>query len=504
MTRHDHQRKPSTRLRLLQSACPQTPDQLHRFVRVGLGLNVPRHAVTPNASPPFQYLLRSFFADQLAARHQHHAPADIVVWANRGGGKTLLGAVASLLDLIFKPGFQLRILGGSLEQSLRMHHHLLRLLNTPLLHHPKPGSTNSVLAQPPTQRRLTLANGSALEILAQSHRSVRGTRVHRLRCDEVEEFQHDIWQAAQLTTRSGRCGPWFVRGSVHALSTAHRPGGLMSALIDNTTPAATHRQQLRWSAIDTAQPCPTSRSCNTCPLEPDCQGRARNARGFIPIDDLIQQHARTSTATWHAEMLCHRPSRDDAVYPTFNPTRHVRPYTSSENHTLVAGMDFGLRSPTVFLWAAHAYNDLGQTTLHVIDEYHQTDLTLGQHIQRITARPHPMPRWAAVDPAGSARNAHTGRSDIDLLRDHGFNVRSHRHRIRDGIERVRNHIDHDRLHIDPRCTHLIHALTCYHFDHKRPTHLEPVKDGPDHAADALRYLIVNLDLGSRPATVINY
>lgn len=499
------ERRPSARLRLLQAACPHNPDQLHRFVRLGLGINTTRTTITPDASPPFDYLTHSFFGDHHPALSTHNSPADLVVWANRGGGKTLLGAVASLLDLIFKPGIQLRILGGSLEQSARMHAHLLQLLRAPLLHHPKPGSPQAILAEPPTQRRLTLANGSSLEILAQSHRSVRGTRVHRLRCDEVEEFHPDIWQAAQLTTRSGRCGPWHVRGSIHALSTAHRPGGLMTRLTDRTSPASTRRTRFRWTALDTAATCPPDRPCEPCPIHADCLGLAKHARGYIPIDDLIQQHSRTSESTWQSEMLCNRPSRDDTVYPTFNPTRHVRPFTHNiTDTTLLAGMDFGLRSPTAFLWAALIPNNTDTPTLHVIDEYHQANKTLHQHLDHIAARPWPIPQWTAVDPAGAARNAHSGRSDIDLLRDRGHTIRTHRHRIREGIERVRARIDHDRLLIDPRCTNLIHALNTYHFDPRRPHLEDPVKDGPDHAADALRYLIVNLDLGSRPVTITSY
>ena len=35
-------------------------------------------------------------------------------------------------------------------------------------------------------------------MLAQSQRAVRGLRVQKLRCDEVEMFNPSIWEAAQL------------------------------------------------------------------------------------------------------------------------------------------------------------------------------------------------------------------------------------------------------------------------------------------------------------------
>jgi hypothetical protein len=50
-----------------------------------------------------------------------------------------------------------------------------------------------------------------------------------------------------------------------------------------------------------------------------------------------------------------------------------------------------------------------------------------------------------------------------------------------------------RLYIHRRCAKLIESLARYHFPEDRPESLEPVKDGSDHAVDALRYLVVCLD-----------
>src|SRR5699024_7125268 len=163
----------------------------------------------------FAYLVHAFFEPgSETSRHGQvraleEGSGDLVVWANRGGGKTMLGAVATVLDLLFKPGVEVRILGGSMAQSSRMFEHLLRFVDRPALR-PLP-------ALPPTRTRLVLSNGSRADILAQSQRSSRGVRVHKLRCDEVEMFRPEVWQAAQLTTRSGRCGPVAVRGRVEAM-----------------------------------------------------------------------------------------------------------------------------------------------------------------------------------------------------------------------------------------------------------------------------------------------
>src|SRR5690606_39193931 len=61
-----------------------------------------------------------------------------------------------------------------------------------------------------------------------------------------------------------------------------------------------------------------------------------------------------------------------------------------------------------------------------------------------------------------------------------------------------------RLFIDPRCAQLTRALREYHFPPDRQDDADPVKDGPDHAADALRYLVINLDAPSGATTIQPY
>jgi hypothetical protein len=292
----------------LEALRPADAAQLRRFVSVMLSMDVPDRAVVEGHDAPMAYLSAAFFGDGWASdgatpgETETDRAGDLVVWACRGGGKTMLGAVATLLDLLFKPGIQVRILGGSLEQSGRMYRYLRQMVDRPAL--------RGALMVEPTQRRIELANGSAVEVLAQSQRSVRGTRVHKLRCDEVEEFRPEVWQAAQLVTRSGLCGQWWVRGGVEALSTMHRPFGLMNELVgaesaelpqgqNETRDAATDAETttslsatkrcrvIRWSALDVIEKCPPERDCKACVLWKDCQGRAKEASGFVKVDDLV-------------------------------------------------------------------------------------------------------------------------------------------------------------------------------------------------------------------------
>ena len=115
------------------------PDALHTFVRDMLGASVARTPLTAGARAPFEYLVHSFFEgafepQQSAAGREitwrrrgdgePRPPGDTVVWANRGGGKTYLGAIATVLDMVFKCGIQVRLLAGSLQQGRLMFTHV--------------------------------------------------------------------------------------------------------------------------------------------------------------------------------------------------------------------------------------------------------------------------------------------------------------------------------------------------------------------------------------------
>lgn len=502
---------------------PPNDDALHRWIRETLDVDLPRQAVIQDAassSPhaaPFDYLRWVFF--DAAAPSPHDGVADAVVWANRGGGKTFLGALATVLDLVFRPGIEVRILAGSLEQAQRMHAHLRRFFAAPDL----AGYVDGRI----TDRRIRLKNHAAVELLAQSQTAVRGTRVQRLRCDEVELFDPDVWDAAQLTTRSKQCGDFWVAGSVECLSTMHLPHGLMHRLVADAREG--RRRLFKWGVVDVLAQCGDERSCGAddpasprerrCPLWNECGGRAKTrpgnalgaAVGHMDIRDVIRMKARVSQPVWESEMLCLRPRRDDSVLPEFIAGTHVVDSVPgvdapdpSRRLRWIGGMDFGFRSPTIVLWAALDEED----RLWVVDELERTRRTVAENAAEIAARGRPDLLWIGVDPAGAAHNDQTGRSSVEVLRRAGFSVRLARLPVAVGLELVRARLRPaegaagPRLFIHARCARLIESLERYHYP-KDPERAEPVKDGHDHAVDALRYMIQNLD---RPAVarVSNY
>jgi hypothetical protein len=460
---------------------------LHRWVQEHLGVDLAREALVEGHSAPFEYVAHSFFEGRRPGGEQK--PADCIVWANRGGGKTFLGAVATVLDLLFKPGIQVRILAGSLEQASRMHAHQRRFFEGETL--------KGKVAGRITDRRIALVNGSKVELLAQSQPSVRGVRPHRLRCDEVELFDPEVWRAAQLTTRSETIDGLSIQASIECLSTMHRPHGLMSKLLAERG----SRTVFKWGVVDVLERCGDEHKCGgdgkpECPLRPECGGGAKDrGAGHMTVADAKVLKSRVSAADWEAEMLCLRPNRGATVFPEFDRAMHVvegDEWERADGGRWLAGMDFGFRSPTVVLWAV-CRGDV----LVVVDERCEAGRTLEEHIGAILGSRWPRPEWIGVDPAGESRHEQTGVSNVTLLRRAGLEVRARRSGVVEGLAQIRRRLKPGvgpaRLLVHARCRGLIEALEAYHFDEEHPEREAPVKDGPDHAVDALRYLVVNLD-----------
>lgn len=518
---------------------PRTANQLHAWLRGALGVRVPRRALLDGSDAPFAYLCHAFFEDgEREAAGVSGDAGDAVVWAARGGGKTFYAAVATVLDLVFKPGVEVKILGGSLEQSRRMHEHLRVLFEREEVR----GLLDWGCGTPITERRVRLANGSRAEVLAQSHTSVRGTRPHKLRCDELDLFDPGVWEAAQLTTRSGVVetgeGKLRVGGSIEALSTYHRAGGLMGSLVKDGEEG--RRRVFRWTVVDVLEACGAEHVCDSCGILGECGGRAKVVggaerdvmpRGHVGVSDALRAKGRAGAAAWKSEMMCAEPDRTDAVVPEFDAGVHVSDVVPAfRDPVLVGGMDFGLRSPTVVVFAlvegASGVADGGGGggagwmprlgAVHVVGEHVASEMLLGEHVRAIegwVARLGRGLRWIGVDPAGHQRNDQTGVSPVRLLERAGMRVRTRRTGVEAGLRLLRARLGpalrgldgRPLLTVDPSCGCLIGSLAAYRYGRGGGVGgaVKPMKDGPDHAVDALRYLLVNLEAGGE-VTVRRY
>ena len=489
----------------LRRTRPRTRRDLKNYVKVFLGLDIPNKKICREHNTPMDYLWHSFSADFATEKEPLTAEntespkkklklrisadsacsavkrinADAIVWANRAGGKTELAAVATLLDCIFKPKCQVRILGGSGEQSGRMYEYLTGFLRN---------GFQEFLAAPVLKAKCRFTNNSAVEVLTQSATSVRGQHIQKLRCDEVELFDEDVFAAAKFTTQST---PKLL-AAMELISTMHRPYGLMQRIVSSAPQFGT--PVFKWCIWEVIERC-THRSCSQCPLWCDCQAKAKQANGYLKIDDCLTQMRRASRAGWEAEMLCKRPSLENVVFDEFDPARHVEPVDYDPNLPLYRTLDFGFVNPFVCLWIQVDSDGV----VRVIDEYVRSRATIDVHAEQIKSRtPCGEEQVAATfcDPAGKSVNDVTGTSVIRELRALGIVVRFRRSGILEGIELIRRAIrsgdGQSTLIISPRCQRLIEAMQCYHYPESGSAAELPLKDGlHDHSIDALRYFFVN-------------
>jgi hypothetical protein len=469
----------------LAKRAPATPTALGRLVRRFFKLNVPDRAVCPGHSAPLDYLIASFFSQD-----------DLLVWACRGGGKTYLAAVATLLDAIFHAPLEVLVLGGSFDQSDRLADYIRDILV----------ERSELVAGRMTRQRVRLKTGSEIRMLPQSQQAVRGQHVQKIRCDEVDLFDDDVWRAVQFSTRSKDA----TRGSIEVLSTLHRPGGLMQQLVNSArvlTPGLPRTRPgrragynlIKWCLWEVIERCDESRRCDECLLQDDCRGSARQGTGFFHIDDAIAIKARSSRAAWEAEMLCLGTHRENLVFREFATCRHVRQVEYCGDWPLYRAIDFGYRSPLVCLWI--------QVTpagcVHVVDEYVQTFLPVATHAREMLRRD---PRCGSrparvemtyVDPAGRQRESTSGRACTEILAAAGIPCAWRASSVGDGLELIRAALapaaGEPTLFVNSRCVRLIEALCNYHYPPPGAAGDPdaPVKDGPDHLIDALRYFFVN-------------
>src|SRR5205823_3661290 len=113
-----------------------------------------------------------------------------------------------------------------------------------------------------------------------------------------------------------------ISGTVEAMSTCHKPWGLMTKVIEKAKENET--KVFKWCLLEVLEKCPDWRECNSCKLDPDCRGLAKTkCNGFFSIEDALRLKKRVSVEAWKSEVMCQRPSATGAVFTTFDVDVHV-------------------------------------------------------------------------------------------------------------------------------------------------------------------------------------
>ena len=483
------------------TAAPTARDDVWLYVQRNLGVRLPHKAFTPGHSTPLD-----FVADALA-----RPGADLAVWANRSGMKTLSSSIVAAMEFAFSPGeLRARVLSGSEDQARHLYAYWAQWCDMLL--------ADRVVQGP--GRLLTRLDNGDLEILAASQKRVRGAKVQRLFRDEIDEIDPDVYGASvgMLVSRPGRPARTIDT------STWHYAGGPMSRLV-----AGAARRGVRlhkWNIWETIERCPlerhqNGRGCDTCRLAGPCVEKARlhhgqpdrrlgiaaEACGSLAVDDAIKQLCQWSRRQWQAEAECQRPSLEGLVYPAFDRGVHVEQgLTLRPNLPTWRAVDWGFNE-FACLWIQMDTRG----GVHVVDEYCSRHATTADNARGVLGRHHGKSlRVEATycDPAGASRNDQTGYSDVQVFESMGipcvYNTSPRAREVRNGINLVRSLLrpgaGPPRLKVAAGCTRLIEAFESYRSRQVNGQFIdEPVKpQACDHVMDALRYFAVNRC--SRPAS----
>jgi hypothetical protein len=240
------------------------------FVKLAFGVTVPNTQVCPNHTTPWRAFCDAFFAR-----------SSVAVWhAARGfGGKShLLALLAAVESVLLKAGVS--VLGGSGEQSARVLDHMRDLWgyrNAPRHH---------LLGDP--AREMRMAGGNVVRALMASSASVRGPHPQRLRLDEVDEMDLEIFDAAmgQPMSKPG------VPTQVVASSTHHYADGTMTEVLRRAADKGwpVHR----WCWRETSNP----------------------VDGWLSADEIERKRRDITEAMWSAEYDLQEPSPESrAIQP---------------------------------------------------------------------------------------------------------------------------------------------------------------------------------------------
>lgn len=482
---------------------------LDDWFRKRLKLRVPNRAVCENHDPPFQMFSDAFF---------ERAP-QIIGLACRNGGKSIGVAGLNLAEMSLKPKCGIVSLAGNLAQAKRGHDHVKNMLR-------RDEGLSSKLAGTPLAHKTEFINGSSLEILPASERSVHSPHVPKLRIDEVDLVAPEIYQGAlsiPITTGA-------IRSGIVMTSTRFKAYGMMYHVVEE----AQGKENVivrQWCVREVIKRCPYR--YDQCPMkacEGFCDGKwCKRATGFYEIDDVYAKYLTMDDETWSTQWLVEKPSRQGLVYDTFGDAhlvndedlppylrlgdlRHkdytvyddrIRP-TWQQPFTYFAGVDWGYEDPLVVLLCAKTAND----DVYVLDELYLRHHAPSEAARRVVER-FPMLVARTNDQAYTEYEIapmFCDPSDPAAVREFqmvNLLAMARGYQIQEGISMIRRFLrppgqERPKIFVHERCVQLRGELNRYHIKEgtDRPA------DEDNHGPDALRYALQGM-YAPLPTTVTN-
>jgi hypothetical protein len=483
----------------IRDAPIEGPRDLWNHLFLFHGVKLANSCVCPEHSSPWHAFKSCYF----------NPPAQAMIIGPRGGGKSFMAGLRSHRRSRERPKHRTRILGGSLAQSGQIQDAIkIAVLDGKGPHGwDDKDSIEEALAQ-----KIKYRNGSEVEILAASTKSVRGPHVPDLNLDEIDEMDRDVQQAAVgMAMDSAKFGvredglwgelPEPVQSTILMTSTWHRPDGPVGEMLAKAEELNAKRPGTfpvyKFCSFDVLERCPDDRSgpaleqCPACPLVKWCHDvppgtlpKAKRGNGHYSIRSLIQKAESVSERAFEADYLCKGPRVDGLYFPQFDPNvggRNVpadgpffNPAEFNPNLPVILAIDPGNHTGAVFMQVIGGLGMGGQIIhVNVFADYYKVGVQADQHAinMREIARTLCNDRLDEIymDPAAKSVTMTVGPTALAEYERGGLKGiklwASGKGSVANGIALIegliRSASGHVALFIHPRCKHLIGALQNY-------------------------------------------
>lgn len=421
-----------------------------------------------------------------------------LVRASRNSGKTRILSLLHFANSLHKPECWSTNVGATKEQSHRGYDYFRRYCLDELF-------AGSIIGDP-LAVKTEFRNGSRVEVLTGgSEKSVSGPQPQKAAFDEIDHWLPMVLETALQMTSSKQ----GIMGQTWLLSSQYHEVGLMSHLWETAQNKGFKRYQ--WCLFDVMERCP---SClgEGCPLyqwtdpvsneiAPLCKGRGLIAEGHIKYEDAVGKFLLASPGTFALQQLLHTVrSVRGLVYPQFNSQQHHQPVPAdwaSDNWRFFAGVD--LRSNAAI--EVGAFWRGTRSPVYIVDEWYE-ELTTPSRVREAAV---------ALQQKWKIRRFWPDPTQPDEIREWQLQnlpaVAPPRTPIMYGVKLIRdllrNVLGEPNIFFCSTPRLLWELERGYRVRHNRGTGTY-VDDDPinkdNHAADALRYMIVGHQLSSSGGT----
>lgn len=497
---------------------PKTPDDLHSYIKLLYGYDIPTVAVCDGHCAPM---------DAVAALYFMEEPDKDTLWVGgRGSGKTLSFAICE--HLLMDHFHDTITNAGAVDEQAQVCYRYIQGFDA------KPwfryGVKRSILS------RTEYHSGAYLIVIPGTPAKCNGPHTRLLAVDEL-----DLFDGAALNEAVSI--PISVNGrppqTVYT-SSLKKPFGHVVEMLNDAEEGKRAIAAKRWCVFEVIQNCPPERhkggvGCrgtgvprpgmtfpdDACPLAAECltrvvsnrgedvfadgPGKAAKSQGFMPIDDVIKKYRTIDSDTWRSQWRSERPSIKGLIYPDFTAKNIIPRGTFTWNPQLpvYAGVDFGFANATAMVFAQVT----GDNKIVVFAEWIMSGYTSPETARIFKSLPYGEAAlrpggWVVGDPAAAdARNVWM-QNGIPIIAANNSVGLTRRTEIADddsGIAKVRWALSPmggqvPILYITEECPILIKQMRVYHTkDVPDDRNLaETPQKVDDHGPDGLRYLVAKL------------